>query len=531
MSIVEDRGPGTGWSTFGAERSLLVVVRTVTSLTSDDRRIQTWFTLDTSRPAKLGAGLPARLEALEAPTLAWPEAVRSRFDLTVAASENDGIERMSGPVLLVPHGAGFEKYYPGTDVVAGMDPTRLVVAGRLVPAAIGLSHADQRALLQRVCPPAVPRSHVIGDPTLDRMLASRHRAASFAARLDARGRKLVVVGSTFGPDSLLGASPELPDRLAAQLPVDEYRIVMLPHPGVWAHGPWQVRAWLSRAAAAGVLVLGPDQAWQAALVAADCVISDHGSTSLYAAALGKPVLLAGRASATTVAGSATSALRTVAGVLDADGDLRGQIEAVCDDRNPDAISRVAGLAIQHPGQAAHRLRTLMYELMRLEVPAEPADSRPYPLPVVSATPIGALVAAAGVRADEVAVVRHPDLPGEPDARDYRHLVVDSDTAALGQVAAAAVLCLPIGPRWPAMAAELLRRWPAATLVAGVVDARTCRIRTREREVLLAAPIDADEVDPMVLASLAYVRLRPHDRLLVGGRVYPVTVTDWPAGAG
>jgi hypothetical protein len=148
--------------------------------------------------------------------------------------------------------------------------------------------------------------------------------------------------------------------------------------------------------------------------------------------------------------------------------------------------------------------------------------------VVPAGRIGALVASADVGADEVAVVRHPDLPGEPDARDYRHLVVDPDAAALGQVAAAAVLCRPIGPRWPAEAVDLLRQWPAATLVAGVVDARTCRIRTRERDVLLRVPPDAEEIDPLVLASLAYVRLRAHDRLRVGGRVYTVTVTDSPA---
>jgi hypothetical protein len=137
--------------------------------------------------------------------------VAGRFDLAVAASENDALDQLTGPVLLVPHGAGFEKYYPGTRVVAGLDPARLVRA---------------------------------------------------------------------------------------------------------------------RAADAGVTVLGPDQGWQPALVAADCVLSDHGSTSLYAAALDKPLLLAGGPGTTTVAGSATAALREVATALDVDGDLRAQIDAV-----------------------------------------------------------------------------------------------------------------------------------------------------------------------------------------------------------
>ncbi|MFC7740294.1 hypothetical protein ACFQXA_03960 [Nocardiopsis composta] len=39
-------------------------------------------------------------------------------------------------------------------------------------------------------------------------------------------------------------------------------------------------------------LIPPEQGWQAALVAADAVIGDHGSVTYYAAALGRPVLLA-----------------------------------------------------------------------------------------------------------------------------------------------------------------------------------------------------------------------------------------------
>jgi hypothetical protein len=518
---------------------LLVVARTVTALTrlldvvaltSPDWRIQTRFTVDTTSPAMFGAGLREHLDALGVQPIPWDEAVKTRYDLILAASENDGFDQLDGPTLLVPHGVGFEKYYPGTRVVAGLDPSRLLAGGEVVPAAIGLSHPRQQALLSRLCPPAATRSRVIGDPTLDRMRASRHHAGEYRRRLGSRTKCLVVAASTWGPESLLGRWPQLPDRLAGTLPADEYQLAVVLHPGVWAeHGPWQVRAWLSRASDAGVRVLGPHQGWQAALVAASCVLADHGSTALYAAALNKPLLLVAGGSRATVTGSDTAELRRVTAGLDGDGDLLGQIQAVLREPSPE----LPAVSLPPPGTDA--LRALLYELLALSPPA-PAELPPFPAPEPQSFGLGALIAGATIGPEHVTVVRYPDIrAGVPhDTLDHRHLVADPAAATISQVAAASVLRLaPVDARWAAEADELLRQWPVATLIAGVLDGDTCRIRSHSQDVLLHAPLAAEGLDPLLLASLAYARLgessslRTRERLRVGDRIMPVTVTEAP----
>jgi len=101
-----------------------------------------------------------------------------------------------------------------------------------------------------------------------------------------------VVSSTWGEESLWSRWQDLPARLLAELPSDEYLVAAILHPNVWAgHGPWQVRTWLADALDAGLLLVPADQGWQAALVSGDVVIGDHGSVTFYAAALGLPLLL------------------------------------------------------------------------------------------------------------------------------------------------------------------------------------------------------------------------------------------------
>lgn len=107
-----------------------------------------------------------------------------------------------------------------------------------------------------------------------------------------RGRKVVAVSSTWGPGSLLRC-PDLLPRLAAELPTDSYQLVGIVHPEVWSwHGRRQVRAWLADSMRRGLILIPPEEGWRAVLAAADVVIGDQGSVTCYAAAIGRPVLLA-----------------------------------------------------------------------------------------------------------------------------------------------------------------------------------------------------------------------------------------------
>ncbi|MEJ3749533.1 hypothetical protein WEI85_40525 [Actinomycetes bacterium KLBMP 9797] len=524
------------WRTLRDERRVLVVARTVTALTrladilaltAPDHRIQTYFTHDPAHPAVFGAGVERLLDRLDPVVVPWREARRDRFHLALSVSENDRLHQLRSPVLLMPHGVGYQKYYPDSQVVSGLNPARLVRAGRVIPATIGVPHPAQREQLRAACPEAAPRAAVVGDPSLDRMLDNQHRDLVYRAALGAAGRKLVLLASTFGPHSLFGRWPDLPELLVARLPADEYRIVIVMHTGVWAkHGPWQVRGWLSRAGAYGLRILPPESGWQAALVAATCVLSDEGSLSLYAAALDKPLLLApGGGSPTTVPGSALAWLGATAPRLDPGRDLRRQIDATIDRHDPGVADTARAATFDAPGRCATRLRPLIYRLIDLPEPSGEPAFAPIPAPDATAERVPAHVVGASTSDDDVTVVRYPDLPtgDAPDDLDHRHLVADIATATAAQVGAATII---VTDR-EADAPELLTRWPAALLVAVAPDPHTCRIHTRTLTGTLRLTGLASDVDPVVLASLAHVRLRsggtlsPRDQLRVGDRVIPV----------
>jgi hypothetical protein len=170
---------------------LLVVVRTTTtlsrlldvlSLTSGDWRIQTVFTHDERRRSRLGAGVEQALADLGVPFLPWDEATGTSLDLAVAASENDQLADLDAPVLLVPHGAGQQKFCPGTSVVSGLNPERLVVDGRVVPAAVALAHSTHLERLRQQCPPSAGYAEVVGDPALARTRRDPHRPGTGTPR-------------------------------------------------------------------------------------------------------------------------------------------------------------------------------------------------------------------------------------------------------------------------------------------------------------------------------------------------------------
>jgi hypothetical protein len=507
----------------------------VLALTAGDRRIQTVFTHDEEHRSALAAGVQEALDDLGASFLPWRAATGTRFDVALAASENDELAELQAPVLLLPHGAGYQKFYPGASAVAGLDADRLVMGGRVVPAAIGVSHPSDLVRLRELCPPAASIGVVVGDPALARMQGSQFRSGDLRAGFGGRDKCVVVVASTYGPDSVLGRLPDLPERLVASLPADEYRVLVALHPGVWAaHGPWQVRAWLASAVAYGVQVVTPREGWQAALLAASVVISDHGSMGVYAAALGKPVVLAGRGSAVTVPGSAASVLAVVAPIWDAAADPRRQLETVIREHRPAVRQEVMDVLVDpslDAGGTARRLREVVYQLLGLAEPAMPAAFAPVAVPALPSSSAPAWVAGARLRPDGIGVERYPDLSAGPahTGLAYRHLVADARTASLAQMNAAAVVVTDYRAagsvrRWREQASEQLAFWPQATVLAGPVDQWSCAIRTAQGQVMLTVE---EPVDPVLLASLAYVRLvtggqvPARDRLFLGDRAIEV----------
>jgi hypothetical protein len=316
--------------------------------------------------------------------------VQTHFDLALAASHGS-LHELQAPVIVLPHGAGHNKITPagrnGATAaqrgVYGLSRQRLVRDGAVVPEAIVLAHHEELTRLGRECPEAVPAAEVVGDPCFDRIVASLPSRVLYRDALGTRaGQRLVLVCSTWGPDSLLGRGWDILERLVGELPRDEFRIAALLHPHVWnAHGEWQVRAWLAGLARSGLTLVSPYGDWAGAVVAADYIVGDHGSVSLYGAMTGVPVLMAGRPDAEVDPGSPLAELMSFAPRLHGDRPMLPQL------RRSSAISRscryerVAARISSEPGRFSRKMRALLYRKLRLRPPTARTTTQPARLPL------------------------------------------------------------------------------------------------------------------------------------------------------
>nr|WP_228046228.1 hypothetical protein [Saccharopolyspora sp. HNM0983] len=296
---------------------------------ADDLRIETWFTVVPG--SEFAGGLVEELHRIGALVVDWVSVEPREFTFAVAASEKGPLTELGIPLLVLPHGAGPHKHAAtGSGVsgeIAGLARDELVADGALVPDVVGLGHPDHLDLLRARCPEAVARAEVIGDPCLDRLQASLPGRSAYRHALGVANERLVLVASTWGPESLFGRHGKLPADLVAALP-DDHRVAAALHPNVWTrHGHLNLGHWTRSARTGGLLLAEPLGGWQAALVAADVVVSDHGSLAMYAAALGKPLLLAAFGRSEVVAGSRMAELGARADHLLPGEPLRERIAA------------------------------------------------------------------------------------------------------------------------------------------------------------------------------------------------------------
>jgi hypothetical protein len=343
----------------------------------------------TAAPDVFGNGVAELLRELGGIVLPWEQATELTFDLALAAGYAE-LHRLSAPVVVLPHGASHNKLAvrPGVSAapalrgVYGLDPQTLVRGGRVVPAALVLSHRRDLEILGRQCPAALPAAAVLGDPCYDQLLVSRSLRPQYRRALKVgRRTTLVVTASTWGTRSLFGQPEVLHDRLLAELPPDRYRVVSLMHPNVWyGHGDRQVRAWLGSAMRRGLALVPPRSEWLGALIAADIVVGDHGSTSVYAAAGGVPVLWAGDGDQDLAPGSAAALLARSSPRLSPDDPVGPQLMAALR-RHAPALSRaVAARVTSEPGQFDRNLRRLVYSQLGLTQPATVPVTPPAALP-------------------------------------------------------------------------------------------------------------------------------------------------------
>jgi hypothetical protein len=377
-------GPGAGrWITRTGCKTVLIVVHTVTMgqrlakllpLFETDQRVQVVFT---ACPHAFGNGVARLLRRLDGAVIAWEQATETPFDLALAAGY-PSVHEVRAPLIVVPHGAAYNKLVVRGDAdgaitargVYGLDHQHLVQGERVVPDALVLSHRADLAVLGRQCPAAVPAAEVVGDPCFDELAVSRPFRAAYRRALGvAEGKRLVVTASTWGTGSLFGRLTDLHDRLLAALPPDQYEVAALLHPNVWyGQGPRQVRAWLASARRRGLALLPPESEWLSALVAADVVIGDAGSTSVYAAAAGLPVIIGTFAAEDVAPGSAAALLAAAAPRLRLGRPLERQLAEAMARHDAGLSQSVAARITSEPGRFRGNMRRLIYRVLGLTQP-------------------------------------------------------------------------------------------------------------------------------------------------------------------
>jgi hypothetical protein len=392
------RGPvGDGAAsrvTMAGCRSVLAMVPTITAghrlndvlpLLEADHRVQTVFTVPQTTDS--WHGVEDYVRGLGGLVMPWHQAIRHTFDLVLTASHRE-IDRVHGKVMILPHGAGnlmsrrlSRKAGGATMPTTGLDRELLTFRGRVIPSVIALTHESELEALRESCPEAVHTAVIAGDICLDRILAGLPLREHYRRALGiSEDQKLITVSSTWSPESTFGHCFELYRKLRDELADERYRLAAVLHPNVWAvHGQWQVRTWLADCLRAGLLVIPPEQGWEATMVASDLVVGDRGSTTMYAAAIGKPVLLATFPDDNVWSGSLADALARGTARLDHNSMLAPQLEKLIG-QPVETGSELAGLISSRPAAAAPILRSAMYRLLGLSEPARQVPVSPVALP-------------------------------------------------------------------------------------------------------------------------------------------------------
>lgn len=366
----------------------------IAGLFHGDLRVELRFTVP---PNTLGGGTESMLDGFGA--VPWHDAVAQRYDLAVTTNLS-GIADVDAPLALFSHGASRNSRarprgrgsIPVPSQVHAFSRSALIQRGMVVPSALPLGHERELELLAQDCPEALPIASVVGDPCFDRLMAGRGLRDHYRSALGlVPGQRLVVVTSTWRDNSLFASAPHVIDRLARLLESPQYRVVLLLHPNIYAaHGEYQVRAWWAAALRRGIVLGRPETDWQPYLLAADFIIGDHGSVTLYGAAAGIPVLLGAYPDADVHPCSGAAALGARAPRLVESVPIQEQLDQAGEQFDAAVSAEIAALISSEPGAFARNTRRLLYSMLGLGQPATAAclpDAEP-PSPLWAAPGAG-----------------------------------------------------------------------------------------------------------------------------------------------
>ncbi|MEU8958554.1 translation initiation factor 2 [Streptomyces sp. NPDC048518] len=551
-----------------AARSAVALYRLldVAPVFAGDDRITRLFTLIPG--SDFGVDVLSAIETIGGRTLPWSEACDRSYDLVLTASPKGDLSLLRGPHVLLPHGAGFNKALPdegSADSASGLDPAYLLRADTATPpmppapttpptptapptqtALHALAHPAQLARLSSVAPRATRTAKVIGDPTLDRLLASLPLRDRYRAALGTGDRKLLALVSTWGQESLLRRRPDLPARLAAQLPHDEYQLALIVHPNERSLlGRYELAELLAPALDAGMILAGAHEEWASVLIAADALVTDHGSAALYfAAAQDRPIVGVGRGGPELIPGSPMDVLlRQIPqltpsdpGDSDDSGDADALAEALTETETltealkayrPGTGHAAAQASFAHQGAALSRLRTELYALLRLPPPPFATPARPLPPPAPATRAPAAFDVDVEITPEGIRIARRPCGTGTPG----HHLAAEHGAASEALTRSAGVLYrrpapssvssaspVPTGLLWSAggWTGRTLSEYPGCRVAAIVRPSGPCLLTVRGHTQSYVLQVEPHReggriahLDPAVAVSAAHAWLTAH----------------------
>src|SRR3569833_3340803 len=265
------------WATLKYKRCVLAVVRTSTSVVrllealrilQGAGDIEVLFTVDGS--SRFSGRVSELLEDEGIDPIPWSDRKSITPDLVLTASENVDLDAFDAPVVVLPHGIGFNKYVPDSRGdgyrLSGLVPADRLRRGNVW---IGVSHPDFQEQLRAEYPEAAERCVVIGDPAYDRMSASQRKRDRYRQRLAVGDRKLVVLSSTWKEGSLFGVHRDLPQQKQKKHHTNKNTKTHNQHPNIWSvPGRYGIRQCLAKALEAGLILIPPTEGWRAARGAA-----------------------------------------------------------------------------------------------------------------------------------------------------------------------------------------------------------------------------------------------------------------------
>lgn len=219
----------------------------------------------------------------------------------------------------------------------------------------------------------------VGNLDADRVFALVSEREQIRAGMGYGSEDLVILlQSTYGETSLMESiGRELIAACAAGAAEHGWKFILQTHPHHWT-GPYAEEhpygnVLLEREGERGITVLHHDEDWAPHMIASDMVITDHTSLSMTYALFGKPMLFVEVPGTTLIEGNPGERLARILPKLSDPDNLVADIERAMRDFPREQVADIAKDILSYLGEAAQRVRTEAYQLLRVEVDANVPD--------------------------------------------------------------------------------------------------------------------------------------------------------------